>query len=80
MFKSDKEFESAMKEILIYVRDEKPLDEFFKSVDYRNAFIECDKRELLQGVLYFINEKGLPVIENCQPYITYNGLKFIENN
>ena len=79
MFKSTKEFESSMRKILTYVRDEKPLDEFFKDIDYCDAIVECDKRGFLQGVQYFIEGDGLPVIEYCRPRITYRGLEFIES-
>lgn len=79
MFKSTKEFESSMKKILTCVRDEKPLDEFLSNIDYCDAILECEKRGFLQGIQYFINGNGLPVIEYCSPRITYCGLEFIEN-
>lgn len=80
MFKSTQEFDSAMKEILVRVRDEKSLDDLLENVDYCDALAECDKREFLKGIIYFINGKGIPRIQECNPRITKSGLYFIESH
>lgn len=52
---------------------------FFKNIDYCDAIVECDKQGFLQGIQYFIDGDGLPVIEYCRSRITYRGLEFIES-
>lgn len=80
MFKSTKEFDLAMKEILVHIRDENSIDELLKNIDYFDSFVECVKTGLIQGVTFWVDGSGKINIENFHPRITRLGLEFIETN
>lgn len=80
MFKSTQEFDSAMKEILIHIRDENPVDKLLKNPDYFDSFTECVKTGLIHGVTFWVDGNGKTNIENFQPRITRYGLEFIESH
>lgn len=80
MFKSTQEFDSAVKNILIKLRDGESLNSIPQDEDSLEAIVECINRGFLQGVTYDRTLDGKPHLQQMNPRVTYNGLKFIENN
>lgn len=83
MFKSTKDFEAAIKEILVAARDEKsltPEGTEFQSDDYFEAVTECIDRRLLSGISYDRTVDGTPHFTPRKTRVTYSGLAFIESH
>lgn len=80
MFKSTKEFDSAVKSILIKLRDGESLNSIPQDNDSLEAIVECINRGFLQGVSYDRTMDGIPCFQQINPRVTYNGLRFIESN
>lgn len=80
MFKTTKEFDAAVKNIL----DKLNTGESFSSLptddDSLEAIAECINRGFLRGVAYDRTASGKPVFQQINPILTYDGLKFIESN
>ena len=82
MFKSTKEFETAIKEVLIMVRDEKGLnsdESTFPEDDFWEAAVECVDRRFLSGINYQRTLDGKPHFTSRGTRVTYSGLAFIES-
>lgn len=80
MFKSTKEFDSAMKNILEKVRDGESLNSLQVDDDSLEAIAECITRGFLQGIEYERTASGKPCFQIVNLRVSYNGLKFIESN
>lgn len=78
MFKSKKEYDLAMQEILVRVRDEQSIDDLLKNADYFDAFVECVRFFYIKGVTFWNDADGNANIEKFNPQITRSGLNFIE--
>lgn len=76
MYKTAKEFESAMRSILIKVRD----GEKFSGLtdDDIEAFGECSNSGYVTGVQGLRTADNKLHISQNNPSVTYSGLKFIE--
>jgi len=82
MFKSTKEFDSAVKETLIKLRDGEKLDALtttLQEADFDEALTECIDRGYLSGVSYQRTMNGKPHFQETNIRITYYGLSFIES-
>lgn len=79
MFKTKKEYELAMKELLIRIRDGKPVDDLLQSIDYCDAFAECSRSQFITAIDYWVDGNQKTHIEDCSARITRAGLDFIEN-
>ena len=81
MFKSTKEFDSAVKVIVETVLSEKKLDPKVTSIgedDYWEALAEAIHRGYVNGISYNRTADGKPHFQLINPRVTYSGLSFIE--
>ena len=78
MFKSTQEFDSAVKTVLLKIRDGEDLSSFPSDDDSLEAIAESIDRRFLQGVSYERDSNGKPHFQKINSRLTYNGLKFIE--
>lgn len=83
MFKSTKEFDAVMREILKSIIDEKTdLKDIFDKYgdqDAGDALVECIDRGLIKGYNYQTVISGKHVFNASTPRITYSGLSFLES-
>lgn len=83
MFKSIKEFDAAIKEVLVMILDEKPLtpdNSSFPDDDFWEAAVECVDRRYLNGINYQRTMDGKPHFNSRGVRVTYSGLAFIESH
>lgn len=83
MFKSTKEFDSAIKEILIKLRDGESISSMETSLeedDFFEALVECIDRRYLSGLSYQRTMNGKPHFSQTNIRVTYSGLSFIETH
>lgn len=83
MFKSTKEFDVAMKDILIQFRDGKTistLSPLGNEDDFLAALCECVDRRFLSGLTYQCTLDGKPHFTEGDVRVTYSGISFIESH
>lgn len=81
MFKSTKEFDEAVKDILVHIRDGKdvrPLHQKYGEDNFNQAYERCYSEGLLDGLTAGRTNDGVMHYDG-QPKISYAGLRFIEN-
>lgn len=80
MFKSTKEFDKAVREILVAVRDGKNLQEVIaqNDSDYPEALVRCCDMGYTVGIKYQRTLDNTAHFDLKNPKITYSGLQFIE--
>lgn len=81
MFKSTKEFDKAVREILVAIRDGKNLQEVITqngSDNYYEALARCCDMRYIVGIKYERTLDNAPHFDLQNPKITYSGLQFIE--
>lgn len=79
MFKSTKEFDSAIREKLTALRDGEDLYSLLPDDNSKEAIVESINRGYLQGVEYMRTANGDAHITAVKPMVTYRGLSFIES-
>lgn len=79
MFKSTKEFDSAIREKLSALRDGAELVSLLADDDSKEAVIESINRGYLQGIEYIRAANGAAYFTPIKPMVTYQGLAFIES-
>ncbi|MFV0343945.1 MAG: YjcQ family protein [Anaerocolumna sp.] len=82
MFKSTKEFDSAIKEILEKLRDGENIGSITTALendDFYEALSECVDRRYLSGLSYQRTADGKPHFSQTNIRVTYSGLSFIES-
>lgn len=83
MFKSTKEFDFAIKEILVKIRDGESINSKATSLEENNfneALAECVDRRYLSGLSYQRTLDGKPHFSQTDIRVTYSGLSFIESD
>lgn len=83
MFKSTKEFDSVMKDILVQIRDGIAVNSLSSSIDegdFNAALAECVDRRYLSGLSYQRTMDGKPHFSLSDVRVTYSGLTFIESH
>jgi len=81
MFKSSREFETVMYEILVKIRDGESyqtLSSKYAIEDLNEAMEECSNLGFVTGVIAHRTAANTVYIDLHNPKITYRGLKFVE--
>lgn len=83
MFKSSKEFETAMYDILTQIRDNpnnKDILSKLGDIDFDDALDECLEMHLIKGLLHQHTASGSLTVDIIGKIrLSYDGLRFIEN-
>lgn len=80
MFKSVRDFESAMVNTLVLLRDENDLSQFTNDTNFSDSLAECVKLGYITEIEYFKNANNDFIFDFSNPRITLSGLEFIENH
>lgn len=81
MFKSTKEFDKAVYDILVYIRDSKNLqvlEQKYGEENFGEALARCCDVSYIVGIKYDRTADGNPHFSTIKPMITYTGLEFVE--
>ncbi len=82
MFKSTKEFDSAIKEILVAICNGERINSIKTTLqidDFNEALVECIDRKYLSGASYRRTEDGTPHFQGENIRVSYSGLSFLES-
>lgn len=82
MFKSTKEFDGAVKDILVYIRDGRDIKQLRQKHgedNFNQAYERCYNEGLLDGITAGGRTNDGLMHYDGQPKISYAGLRFIEN-
>ena len=82
MFKSTKEFDKAVYDILVCIRDGKNLqvlEQKYGEENFGEALVRCCDVNYIVGIKYNRTADGNPCFSTTKPMITYAGLEFVEN-